>query len=56
MYWSKLNFAALWPHLFGATAALLGVPDIVLQAAAQWARLGCHTIFATFNLTRYLLP
>jgi hypothetical protein len=56
MDWSKLDFAMLWPHLVGATAALLGIPDVVLHAAAQWARLGCHAVFAALDLTRYLRP
>lgn len=44
------NFAMLWVRLVATVSALLGIPDFVLQAAAQWILVACNLVFVGLNL------
>jgi hypothetical protein len=46
----KPDLEILWFQLVGAASALLGIPDFVLQAAAQWIQTGCNVVLAALNL------
>jgi hypothetical protein len=48
-----LSLATLWVPGLAVASALLGIPDVVLQAAAEWVRAGCtHLVLATLTLVQ----
>jgi hypothetical protein len=42
-----LNFATLWLRSVGVASLLLGVPDVVLHASAEWVRVGFGHVVST---------